>query len=145
MTQKFERVFEVRLADIDQNGHLHNTGYFDYAAHARFMFFQERGVDARWLARENIGIMLLSEQIEYRRETFFGQSLTVTFQLTGMTADMSRWRVFHTFLHEDGTVAATLSSYGAWVDTKRRKIVAPPQEAASLLEEIRSAECELIS
>jgi acyl-CoA thioester hydrolase len=74
-----------------------------------------------------------------------GQSLTVRCQVAGMSADGKRGRILHTLLHADGTTAATLTSSAAWIDINLRKLVAPPPEARSILETIRSAKCQFIS
>jgi acyl-CoA thioester hydrolase len=144
VSDAFEKVFEVHWADVDPNGHLRNTSYAEYANNARVAFFQEAGFSVSRMIRAGIGPVLLSEQIEYRREAFLGQSLTVRWQTVAMSADGARYRIFHTLLHADGTTAATITSSGAWMDIRLRKLVAPPPEVKALLEMVCSSDCETI-
>ena len=144
MPDVFEKVFEVRWDDIDFNGHLRNTRYAEYANYTWLVYFQERDFPLNRMIDAGIGPVLLSEQAEYRKEAFLAQSLAVRVQVVGMSPDGARWRAFHTFLHPDGTTAATRISSFAWVDIKDRKLVAPPPELKSLLEAVRSAHCETI-
>jgi acyl-CoA thioester hydrolase len=140
----YEKEFEVRWNDVDSYGHLGNTRYLEYGNHARISYFQEAQYPVSRQIREGLGAVLLEEQVAYRREALLGQLLTVQFQLTGLSPDGARWRVFHTFLHPDGAVAATLTSSGAWLDIKARKLATPPVELKSVMEAVRSADCETL-
>jgi acyl-CoA thioester hydrolase len=144
VSDAYEKVFEVRWGDVDINGHVRNTSYAEYANNARIGFLQEAGFSVRDLVHADIGPVLFAEQIEYRNEAFIGQPLTVRWQIVAMSADGARWRIFHTFMHPDGTTAATLTSAGAWMSVSLRKLAAPPSEILSLLKTVRSADCELI-
>jgi acyl-CoA thioester hydrolase len=145
VSDAFEKVFEIRWGDVDFNGHLRNTSYVEYANHARVAFFQEVGFPVSRMVRAGMGPILLSEQIEYRKEAFLGECLTVRWQIVAMRADGARYRICHTFLHADGTAAAKLTASGAWIDIRRRKLVTPPPEVRSLLDMVCSSDCEPIS
>ena len=41
MGDMYEKLIEVRIDDIDLNGHLHNVRYLEYANHARASYFEE--------------------------------------------------------------------------------------------------------
>jgi acyl-CoA thioester hydrolase len=142
--EAFEKVFEVRWGDVDLNGHLRNTSYVEYANHARVAFFQEAGFPVSRMVRAGIGPILLSEQIEYRNETFLGEYVTVRWQIVAMSSDGSRYRIFHRLLHPDGRTAATITALGAWIDIRLRKLVAPPPEVRSLLDMVCSSDCDAI-
>ena len=47
--------FQVTWADLDANRHLKNTGYLDYAAQSRFLYFAAGGFGQQQFAELNIG------------------------------------------------------------------------------------------
>jgi acyl-CoA thioester hydrolase len=132
------KLFEVRWDDVDVNGHTHSTKYLEYATHMRFAYMQGAGWDMQKMVESGIAVVLLGEEVEYRKETFLGQVLTVTFQITGMSADGARWQSQHDVLRPDGRVAATIRSRGAWISLASRKIQAPPPELAAAFEPLCS-------
>jgi acyl-CoA thioester hydrolase len=144
MPEEFEKVFEIRWDDVDSNLHLRNTRYIEYASYARLCYLEEAGYPIRRLLETGVGAVLLSEKIEYRKEAYLSQLLTVRLQVTGLSADGDRWRMFHTFLDAGGATAATLTSYGAWIDVRVRKIISPPWGLLSMMRLLCSAECESI-
>jgi acyl-CoA thioester hydrolase len=137
----YEKLIEVRMDDIDLNGHLHNSRYLEYASHARASYFEESDFPVSRMYQAGMGPVMFSEVIEYRHELFLGQLVTLQVQIVGMNADASRWQILHTFLRPDGKQAASLTSSGAWVDLKAREVKAPPPEIRSLMDAIRSPEC----
>jgi acyl-CoA thioester hydrolase len=142
MSDAFEKEFEIRWDDVDSYGHLRNTRYLEYGNYARVSYFQESGYPMARQIREGFGPVLLSEQVAYRKEALLGGLLAVRLQITGLSADGARWRVHHEFAHPDGKIAATLTSTGGWLDLSARKLIAPPPALKSLLENVRSADCE---
>jgi acyl-CoA thioester hydrolase len=144
MDGTYEKLIEVRIDDIDLNGHLHNSRYLEYANHARASYFEESDFPASRIYQAGLGPMTFSEEAKYHHELFLGQCVTLKVQVVGMSADASRWQILHTFLRPDGQHAASLTSSGAWVDIKTRKVKAPPPEIRSLMEAVRSPHCTTI-
>ena len=144
MGDMYEKLIEVRIDDIDLNGHLHNSRYLEYANHAMASYFEESDFPVSRMYQAGLGPVMFSEEIEYHHELFLGQSVTLQVQVVGMSADASRWQILHTFLCPDGRHAASLTSSGAWVDLKTRKVKAPPAEVRSLMEAVRSPDCTTI-
>jgi acyl-CoA thioester hydrolase len=140
----YEKLIEVRIDDIDLNGHLHNTRYLEYANHARASYFEESDFPVSRIYQAGLGPVMFSEEAKYRHELFLGQFVTLKVQVVGMSADASRWQILHTFLRPDGRQAASLTSSGAWVDIKTRKVKAPPPEITSLMDAVRSPHCTTI-
>jgi hypothetical protein len=64
--------------------------------------------------------------------------ITVTYQITGYSADGKRWRSRAQMLRRDGTVAATVTTNGAWFGLRSRRIEAPPPELVSVTDSIKS-------
>ncbi|HEY7276490.1 MAG TPA: thioesterase family protein [Trebonia sp.] len=144
MGDMYEKLIEVRIDDIDLNGHLHNARYLEYANHARASYFEESDFPVSRMYQAGLGPVMFSEEAKYRHELFLGQFVTLKVQVVGMSADASRWQILHTFLRPDGQQAASLTSAGAWVDLKTRKVKAPPPEIRSLMDAVRSPHCTTI-
>ena len=122
----YERRFQVAWADLDSNNHMRNTGYHDYAAQTRFLYLNDHGFTPRDFAAFGMGPMVFEETIQYRRELRFLETFRVTYTIAGQSADGSRFIIVNRILKEDGTLSAQISSTGAWVDLKARKVAPPP-------------------
>ena len=144
MAQTYVKKLEVRWDDVDVNGHLRNTRYLEYANHARISYFQESGWDARRFLAAEVGPVLLSDEIRYRREVFLAEEVEVTCQVTGLSADGARWEMRHEVRRADGSTAATVLSHGGWMGKRTRKLTAPPADLIAAVDAIRSEDCAVI-
>jgi acyl-CoA thioester hydrolase len=144
MALTYVKKLEVRWDDVDVNGHLRNTRYLEYANHARISYFQESGWDARRFLAAEVGPVLLSDEIRYRREVFLAEEVEVTCQVTGLSADGARWEMRHEVRRADGSTAATVLSHGGWMGKRTRKLTAPPADLIAAVDAIRSEDCALI-
>ncbi len=133
MTQAdFERVFEVRWADLDPNRHLRNTAYSDYATHARFSVLIAHGFTPARFEELAFGPVVFREETRFLREVAMGDRVTIDVTVAGLSADCSRWRIQHHVHRADGSVAAVVTLEGSWLDLKTRKLTAPPAELGEL-------------
>jgi acyl-CoA thioester hydrolase len=144
MAETYVKKLEVRWDDVDVNGHLRNTRYLEYANHARISYFQESGWDARRFLAAEVGPVLLSDEIRYRREVFLAEQVEVTCQVIGLSADGARWEMRHEVRRADGSTAATVLSHGGWMGKRTRKLTAPPADLIAAVDAIRSEDCALI-
>jgi acyl-CoA thioester hydrolase len=112
--------------------------YLEYCSHTRYCHFVEQGWDLRRMDEHGIGAVSLTEEIRYRREVRLGDLITVTYQITGYSADGTRWRSRAQMLRRDGAVAATVTTNGAWFGLRSRRIEAPPPELVSVTDSIKS-------
>jgi acyl-CoA thioesterase FadM len=134
----YRKSFEIRLDEIDFNGHLHNTKYLEYCSHTRYCQLVEQGWDLRRMGEHGIGAVSLADDIHYRREVQLGDLITVTYQVTGYSADGKRWRSRTQMARPDGAVAATVTTNGAWFGLRSRRIEAPPPELVAATDSIKS-------
>jgi acyl-CoA thioester hydrolase len=134
----YRKSFEIRLDEIDFNGHLHNTKYLEYCSYTRYCHLVEQGWDLRRMGEHGIGAVSLADEIHYRREVQLGDLITVTYQVTGYSADGKRWRSRTQMLRPDGAVAATVTTTGAWFGLRSRRIEAPPPELVAATDSIKS-------
>jgi acyl-CoA thioester hydrolase len=126
MSPVFEKHFEVGWRDIDANGHVANSAYLDYAVDTRVAFFDSCGFPPENFIREGFGPVIKSDHVEYFREVFMLESLTVTIENGGFAEDGSRFRVVNRIFKADGVLAARVASVGGWLSLKERKLVQPP-------------------
>jgi acyl-CoA thioester hydrolase len=123
----FSMPINIRWADIDANRHLRHSVYYDFGAAGRMKLLSERGLTTHKLEELQIGPVLFREEAVFRREIHLEDSITLTVEMHKCTEDYSRWSLRHTFLKEDGTLAATLTIDGAWIDLKLRKLAKPDE------------------
>jgi acyl-CoA thioesterase FadM len=92
------------------------------------------GGDVRGLRKQGLAAVLLSEEVQYRREVPLEEQIKVTCELVEVSADGSRWRPRLTILRMDGVEAALVRSLSVWIDVDARKITAPLTELRAVLE-----------
>jgi acyl-CoA thioester hydrolase len=131
--ETFTRSFVVRWSDCDANGHLRNTCYSEYAIEVRWAYLTQHGFGHATLLAQQLGPVLLREEVDYRRECHMGEELAVDFKLLGLSEDGARFRMSHRFLKPGGKLAARLVVLGGWFDLAARKLVLPPPPLRALL------------
>jgi acyl-CoA thioester hydrolase len=123
----FSQSIGLRWADLDPNGHVRHSVYYDWGAMARITYLEQKGVGLAWMTQNAIGPVLFREEAKFLREIRFGDQLDIDLRLAGASADGRKWRMRHRILR-GGDVAASIDVEGAWLDLRARKIVAPPDE-----------------
>lgn len=126
--------FEVRWADLDGNRHVRNTAFSEYASHTRFQLLAMHGFTPERLEAQRFGPVMMREEVRYRREVRFGDTLSVDVACAGLSSDASHWLVRQEVRRSDGKDAAILVIQGGWIDLSTRKAIAPPQELSDLLQ-----------
>ena len=129
----FERSFNVSWAHLDANAHMANTAYINVCIDVRMMYFASRGFAATEFARLRIGPVVRRDEVDYFRELHLLDPIRVTFLLSGISDDASRFRLRNEVYREDGQLAARVTSLGGWFDLAARKLMAPPDTLADAL------------
>lgn len=140
MAEIFQRIIVIGWQDMDANGHMRNSAYLDAASNVRMMFFLAHGFTATELARLGVGPIALKDVLEYQRELFLLDEVTVTLETAAMSADGSRFQLRNTFYRPDGQLAATLTTDGAWLDLQQRRITQPPQALLAVMQAMARAD-----
>jgi acyl-CoA thioester hydrolase len=135
----FQQTITVRWADLDPNGHVRHSVYYDYGAQTRVAYLQQQGVGIDWLARNGIGPVLFREEARFYRELKFGDQLIVDVKLSGVSADHRKWSLRHRVLRGD-ELCATIDLDGAWLDLDTRRIAPPPMELMERFEALERTE-----
>lgn len=122
----FKKTFKTLWASFDANKHMRHSAYNDYAAECRVRFFSEKGFDIERWEKEHFGPILFTEHTNFLSEVKLGDDITVELYLQGLSSKAERFKFYHKLLRKDGTLAAEINVYGAWLDTKTRKLMTPP-------------------
>jgi len=123
----FSQALHIRWSDLDPNGHVRHSVYYDFAAQQRTELFIQRGIKVEDMARAGFGPILFEEKANFRRELHFGDQLIMKGSLLGIREDYGRF----SFLHEiwrGETLCATVQVFGAFIDLKARKLTLPPAD-----------------
>ena len=133
---EFSFSFEVRWADVDANRHMRHSAYNDYAAHLRVKLLESIKLDMATMSKLELGPVLFREETVFLREAAMGEQMTVDVKLKKTRPGGSRWSFVHEFTKSDGKVAARITVDGAWMDLKKRKLTALPEQFHNSLFEI---------
>jgi acyl-CoA thioester hydrolase len=103
-------------------------------------YFAAAGFPAREFARRRIGPVVQRDEIDYYRELGLLDRFRIDVALAGVSSDVSRFRIVNRIVRADGVVAARVVSTGGWLDLDARRLVAPPAEIATALEQLPRTE-----
>jgi acyl-CoA thioester hydrolase len=126
----FSQPIIVRWADLDPNGHVRHSVYYDWGAMVRVTYLHQHGVGLAWMTRNAIGPVLFREEARFTREVRFGDDLSIDVQLAAASVDGRKFRMRHRIMR-GADLVATIEVDGAWLDLKARKVAAPPPELAA--------------
>ena len=132
--------FTSRWADFDPNNHMRHSAYTDYAAEARVRMFNDYGLNLIEFNHLNVGPILFREETIFRREIRLSEDIRVEVFLKGISENGERFKFYHRILKMDGTLAAEVIIYGAWLDLKTRKLTRPPDKVLEALKDIERTE-----
>lgn len=131
---EFKIPVSLRWADLDPNFHLRHSVYYDFGATARIEFLATLGITTKLMAEHHFGPILFREEAVFRREVRPGDELFINVLVTKLRRDGSRFSFRHELTRADGTLCAVMNVDGAWIDTQRRKLTAPPPMVAEAME-----------
>lgn len=137
---KFEKVFEVKWADVDQNKHVRHSAYYDYGAYVRVRFFTEHGYGAQQFDEIGLGPILFKEVCHFIKEIGPDDTVRVNILKGEINEDASRWTLHHEIFNQDELKVAHITGTGAWMDTGKRKLTAPPPDLAEALHDLPPGE-----
>lgn len=125
--ERYAKIFTVRWADCDANGHMRNTAYSEYAIDVRIAFLDEHGFGYEQFVASGFGPVILREEIDYLRELKMNETVEVDFRQLGTSADGARFRLEHAFTKSNGKPAARIVLDGGWMDMRTRRLAPPPE------------------
>jgi acyl-CoA thioester hydrolase len=137
---EYSRTYEIRWSDLDANRHVNYSAYIDAAGDLRYRFFTEHDFPPEKFMELGIGPVYTTIHAEFFREVLVGETITITYALSGLSPSGGRWKVHHQILKSNGKKAVTLDIEGAILDLSTRKPVLPSPELFETFQLIPRAE-----
>ncbi len=137
--EPFKQNPQVRWSDLDPNGHVRHSVYYDYGAQIRIAYLHKQGFSIDWMKSNGIGPVLFREEAKFYRELRSGDELSIDIKLSGLSGDHRKWSMQHQILR-DNKLCATLNLDGAWINLKTRRIAPPPKELVEQFEALERTE-----
>lgn len=125
---EYSKTYEIRFSDIDANRHVNYSAYVDSAGDLRYRFFAEHGYPPERLEQLGISPIYTALHTQFLREVRLGETITITFAVTGLSPKGIRWKAHHTILKSNGKKAALIDVEGVMLDLASRKPVQPTPE-----------------
>src|SRR5215471_174346 len=91
----FSVPIDVRWSDLDPNGHVRHSVYYDWGAMVRVVYLHGKGVGPEWMAKNAIGPVLFREEARFLKEIRFGDGLEMDLWLAASSQDGCKWRLRH--------------------------------------------------
>lgn len=126
----FEKIIEVRWADVDHNQHVRHSAYYDFGAHVRIRFFETVDYSSQVLQKLHLGPILFEESCAFIREIRLDDTLRVNLLRGPMREDASHWTLYHEIFNQREEKVAQIRVKGAWMDLQKRKITVPPHRSS---------------
>ena len=133
---KFEKTFEVKWSDVDQNRHVRHSAYYDYGAHVRIRFITESGYGAQKSDEIKLGLILFKEECSFIKEISPDDILRVNMLKGEINDDCSRWVIYHEIYNQHDQKVAHITGKGAWMNTEKRKTTSPPKDLANAFHQL---------
>ncbi|HEY8544076.1 MAG TPA: thioesterase family protein [Acidimicrobiales bacterium] len=125
MGDHFTTRLDVRVSDLDPNGHVRGPAYLELADHARWEWVRAAGIPIEELLGAGVGPVNLETTLRFVHELRTAEPLDVT--VVPVWGDGRTSRVTQELRRRDGTVVATVESVGGLLDLERRRLVTDPQ------------------
>jgi acyl-CoA thioester hydrolase len=124
----YSRTYEIRWSDLDANGHVNYASYIDATGDLRYRFFTAHNFPPEKFAQLGIGPVYTTIHADFFREVLIGETVTITYVLSGLSPSGGRWKVHHDILKSNGKKAVSIDLEGAILDLATRKPVLPTPE-----------------
>ena len=146
MVDAYSMTYEVRWTDIDANRHVRYSAYIDAAAELRYRFFTDHDLSPEAFDKLGVGPVYTSLTANFFREVRLGETLTITYLLTGLSPQGVRWKVQHDFLKANGKKAVAVSLEGTILNLTTRQPTMPTPEIMDVFQLVpRSPDFEVLS
>ena len=143
---EYSKTYEIRWSDIDANGRVNYAAYIDAAGDLRYRFFTEHGFPPERFEQLGIGPVYTALHAEFFREVRMGETVTITYAMSGLSPQGARWKVHHGVFKANGKKAVRIDLEGTILDLSTRKAVPPTPELLQTFNLIpRTTDFEILS
>lgn len=129
-----------RWDDVDANRHIASSSYLKVTVDQRMQLLRSRGFDHEYFSENQLGPVVLSEQLHYLSEVTADEKLYLKMELEGVSEDFKFFRFSHRLYGEDGDIVFYTSTIISLLDLERRRLIVPPDAFIDFLEEIPQAD-----
>ncbi len=136
----YTKTYQIRFSDIDANRHVNHAAYIKACGDMRYGFFSEHGFPPERFEQLGIGPVYTRLTTQFLREVLLGETITVTFVLSGLSPSGVLWNVHHDIFKANGKKAVSVDMEGTVLDLASRKPVAPSPELLQVFQLIPRAE-----
>ena len=128
---KFSIQLRVRYGETDQMGYCYYGNYAEYLEVGRVESLRALGMSYRSLEENNIMLPVAEFTIKYHSPAKYDDLLTITTQITRITAA----RIFfdYTITNEEGKIICTAQTTLVFVDKENKKPIQAPEEFLHLI------------
>jgi acyl-CoA thioester hydrolase len=146
LVNEYSKTYEIRWSDLDANGHVNYSAYINAAGELRYHFFWEHGFPPEKFEQLGSGPVYTAIHAEFLREVRLGETVTITYVVSGLSPQGGRWRVQHDVLKSNGKKAVSLEVEGVILHLTTRKPILPPPELLEMFQLIpRARDFEVLS
>ncbi|MEU2563279.1 acyl-CoA thioesterase [Streptomyces longispororuber] len=125
MPQQFSVRVQTRGYELDQQGHLNQAVYMQYAEHARWQFLHAAGLTPDVLGAAGIGPVLLKATVRFQRELRAGDEVDVGCAINGGRGKLVELtQPFHT---PEGVPVARIEGVIGVLDLATRRLLPDPR------------------
>ena len=118
---EYSNTYGIRWSDLDANGHVNYAVYIDAAGDLRYRFFIEHGFPPEKFSELGIGPVYTTIHAEFFREVRMGETVTITYALSGLSPSGARWKVQHNILKSNRKKAVSLGIEGTILNLTTRR------------------------
>jgi acyl-CoA thioester hydrolase len=136
----YSKTYRIRFSDIDANRHVNYAVYIDAAGEIRYEFFAENGFPPERFEQLGIGPVYTKITTQFLREVLLGETVTITFTLTGLSPQGMFWRAHHDIIKSNGKKAVIMDMEGAVIDLTARKPAPASEELKRVFQLIPHSE-----
>ena len=128
--------YEVRWTDIDANRHVRYAAYIDAAAELRYRSFTHFNLPPEAFYELGVGPVYTSLNANFFREVRLGETLTITFQLAGLSPQGMRWKFHHDFFKANHKKAVTVTLEGTLLNLSTRQPTSLTPELMNVFQQV---------
>ncbi|MBO0854161.1 MAG: acyl-CoA thioesterase [Nocardia sp.] len=120
----FTNRIEIRVSDLDMQGHVTGAAYHQYADHSRFAYVQAAGISVPEMLAAGFGPVNLETTLRFQRELRGGDYVDIS--CAWVWGSGKTYRVEHVLTRPDGEIAATVGHVSGLLDLGSRRLVTDP-------------------
>ncbi|MBX9598505.1 MAG: acyl-CoA thioesterase [Burkholderiales bacterium] len=125
----YQQNYQLSIRDINYANHMDHLALLNYLHETRVRFLREHGYSELDVDGKGSGLVVADLQCSYRRECFYGDTISVSMQLKVISP--TRLILLYTIHKDDGVLVASAEIRVAFINSVR-KVIAIPEYLVSI-------------